>query len=137
MFKDSKITAITHYGDAGPGPKGTVMTVAFEIEGQEFVALNGGPNFKFTEAISFVVNCETQEEIDRYWEELVVDGGKQIECGWLKDKYGLAWQVVPTVLWDLMQGPDEARVQRVMHAMMQMRKLDIAALQRASDGKES
>ncbi len=137
VFKDSKITAITHYGDAGPGPKGTVMTVAFEIEGQEFVALNGGPNFKFTEAISFVVNCETQEEIDRYWEELVVDGGKHIECGWLKDKYGLAWQVVPTVLWDLMQGPDEARVQRVMHAMMQMRKLDIAALQRASDGKES
>jgi len=133
VFKEGKIINTTQWGEAGPGPKGSVMTVAFELAGQQFVALNGGPNFKFTEAVSFVVNCDTQEEIDHYWEALVSGGGAHIECGWLKDKYGLAWQIVPTIFWDLIQDADSARTERVMHALMQMRKLDIATLERAAN----
>jgi predicted 3-demethylubiquinone-9 3-methyltransferase (glyoxalase superfamily) len=114
----------------GPGPKGTVMTAKFELEGQEFVALNGGPQFKFTEAISFVINCKTQEEVDEFWEKLS-EGGEKSRCGWLKDKYGLSWQVVPTVLEEMLEDKDAAKSQRVMHAMMQMDKIDIAGLRRA------
>src|SRR5262245_28616676 len=105
IFKDSKIVTSTRYGDAGPGPKGSVMTVAFQLEGQDFVALNGGPLFKFTEAISFVVNCETQQEVDEYWGKLS-KGGQEVQCGWLKDKYGLSWQIVPTILVELLQDKD-------------------------------
>ncbi|MGH9611376.1 MAG: VOC family protein, partial [Bryobacteraceae bacterium] len=103
IFEDSRVKTVARYSEAGPGPKGSVMTIAFELAGQEFVALNGGPHFQFTEAISFVVNCETQKEIDRYWEKLL-DGGTEIQCGWLKDKYGLAWQIVPTRLFEMLQG---------------------------------
>jgi predicted 3-demethylubiquinone-9 3-methyltransferase (glyoxalase superfamily) len=134
IFKNSKIGKVARYGDAGPGPKGTVMTASFSLEGQEFLALNGGPNFKFTEAISFVVNCETQKELDEFWERLSA-GGQEIECGWLKDKFGLSWQIVPTILGKLMSGPDPAKSQRVMSALLKMKKLDIATLQRAHDGK--
>jgi len=132
VFKKSKVVSIARYGDAGPGPKGSVMTVKFQLDGQEFVALNGGPHFKFTEAISFVVNCKTQEEVDELWEKLS-DGGKTVECGWLKDKYGLSWQIVPTILGELLSDPNPAASQRVMRAMLQMKKLDIAALKRAHE----
>jgi predicted 3-demethylubiquinone-9 3-methyltransferase (glyoxalase superfamily) len=131
IFKNSKIELVTHYGDAGPGPKGSVMTIAFQLGGQEFVALNGGPHFKFTEAISFVVNCESQEEVDHYWEKLT-EGGAEIQCGWLKDKFGLSWQIVPTILVELLQIKDAEKSQRVMKAMFQMKKLDIAALKAAA-----
>ena len=131
IFDNSKITAITHYGDTGPGPKGSVMTVAFELAGQKFVALNGGPHFKFTEAISFVVNCEKQTEVDKFWTKLS-EGGQEVQCGWLKDKYGLSWQIVPTRLPELLQDPDPARAQRAMQAMMQMTKIDIAGLEAAA-----
>jgi predicted 3-demethylubiquinone-9 3-methyltransferase (glyoxalase superfamily) len=134
LFGNSKIVGVTRYGEAGPGPKGSVMTVAFELDGQEFVALNGGPHFKFTEAISFVVNCDTQKEVDEFWEKLSA-GGKEVECGWLKDKYGLSWQIVPRVLFQMLQDKDEARSQRVMKAMLQMKKLDIAGLERAYRGQ--
>jgi predicted 3-demethylubiquinone-9 3-methyltransferase (glyoxalase superfamily) len=130
IFKNSKVGTITRYGDAGPGPKGTVMTVTFKLEGQEFIALNGGPQFKFTEAISFVVNCETQEEIDEFWEKLSA-GGKKVQCGWLKDKFGLSWQIVPTVLGEMMQDADPEKSQRVMNAIMQMEKIDIQGLKQA------
>jgi len=130
VFKDSKITAITRYGDAGPGPSGSVMTVAFEIEGQQYVALNGGPHYSFTNAVSFVVNCTSQQEVDDYWEKLK-EGGEEIQCGWLKDKYGVPWQIVPTILPELLQDKDAPRTQRVMRAMFQMKKLDIAALEAA------
>ena len=130
VFKNSRILAITRYGEAGPGPHGSVMTVAFELDGQTFTALNGGPAFQFTEAISFVVNCETQEEVDDFWTKLSA-GGQAIECGWLKDKYGLCWQIVPIALWEMMQDPDPQRKERVMQAMLQMKKLDIAGLQAA------
>jgi predicted 3-demethylubiquinone-9 3-methyltransferase (glyoxalase superfamily) len=133
IFKNSKAGKITRYGDAGPGPKGTVMTASFQVEGQEFVALNGGPQFKFSEAISFVVNCKTQEEVDYYWEKLSA-GGKEQMCGWLKDKYGLCWQIVPTALPELMSSPDPKKAQRAMQAMLQMKKLDIAALKQAAAG---
>jgi predicted 3-demethylubiquinone-9 3-methyltransferase (glyoxalase superfamily) len=124
--------AITHYtGEEPTGKKGDVLTVSFELEGQEFVALNGGPDFKFTEAVSFVVNCESQEEVDYFWEKLIAGGGKEIECGWLRDKYGLSWQVVPTVFFTMIQDKDEERVRRVMKAMMQMKKFDIARIQDA------
>jgi predicted 3-demethylubiquinone-9 3-methyltransferase (glyoxalase superfamily) len=134
IFKKSKIGAIARYGDAGPGPKGSVMTVEFEIEGQEFIALNGGPHFKFNEAVSFVVNCRTQTEVDYYWKRLAAGGRKQ-QCGWLKDKYGLSWQIVPTVLAELMSTKDAAKSQRVMRAMLQMVKLDIKKLKQAAKGK--
>jgi predicted 3-demethylubiquinone-9 3-methyltransferase (glyoxalase superfamily) len=133
VFKNSKIKGATRYGEEGPGPKGTVMTVDFELDGQEFVALNGGPQFKFTEAVSFVINCDTQEEIDYYWEKLTSDGGEEVQCGWLTDKYGLSWQVVPTKIREWAR--DAAGFQRLMHAVMQMKKLDVATLQKAYDGK--
>jgi predicted 3-demethylubiquinone-9 3-methyltransferase (glyoxalase superfamily) len=135
IFKNSKIVSVARYGDAGPGPKGTVMTVAFQLEGQEFVALNGGPLFKFNEAISFVVNCETQAEIDEFWEKLS-EGGEKSRCGWLKDRYGLSWQVVPTVLGEMLQNKDPKKSQGVMQAMLQMDKMDIAALKQAYEKAE-
>lgn len=134
IFKNSKITSISRYGDSGPGPKGTVMTVAFELDGQPFTALNGGPHFKFTEAVSFVVNCETQAEVDRYWDKLL-EGGQPSQCGWLKDQYGLSWQIVPNVLMEMLQDKDPQKSQRVMAAMMQMIKLDVPTLQKAYDGR--
>ena len=133
VFKNSRILNTTHYGDAGAGPKGSVMTVDFELDGQRFAALNGGPTFKFTEAISLVVNCETQEEIDYFWEKLS-EGGEKVECGWVKDKFGLSWQVTPDILLDLIQDSDSQKSQRVMKAMMQMKKLDIEALKQAAAG---
>ncbi len=134
IFKNSKILTISRYGDSGPGPKGSVMVVKFQLNGQEFMALNGGPAFKFTEAISFLVNCESQQEVDELWEKLTA-GGKEIQCGWLKDKFGLAWQIVPTVLGELMADKDPKKAARVMQAMMQMTKIDINKLQQAYDQK--
>jgi len=133
IFNNSKIETIVHYGETGPGPKGSVMTVAFELDGQKFVALNGGPHFKFTEAISFVVNCETQAEVDEFWQKLS-EGGEEVACGWLKDKFGLSWQIVPTVMVEMLQDPDPEKSQRVMQAMMPMKKLDIAVLEQAYRG---
>jgi predicted 3-demethylubiquinone-9 3-methyltransferase (glyoxalase superfamily) len=134
IFKNSKITSISRYPDGGPAPKGRVMTVGFELEGQQFTALNAGPHFKFTEAISFVVDCKSQEEVDHYWTKLTADGGQPSQCGWLKDKYGLSWQITPSVLIELVSGPDTAKAGRVMAAMMQMGKIDIAKLQEAAKG---
>ena len=134
VFKNSKVKAVSRYGDAGPGPKGSVMTVAFELNGQDFTALNAGPQFKFSPAISFVVNCETQEEVDHYWEKLSA-GGRTDQCGWLTDKFGLSWQVVPTILGKLMSSGDARKGERVMKALLQMKKLDVAALQQAADSK--
>ena len=134
IFKNSKVLNTTRYGDVGPGPKGTVMTIAFQLDGQEFTALNGGPQFKFTEAISLVVHCQTQEEVDYFWEKLS-DGGQIVECGWLKDKFGLFWQITPDVLLELLQDSDTEKSQRVMKAMMQMKKLDIAGLKQAAEGR--
>jgi predicted 3-demethylubiquinone-9 3-methyltransferase (glyoxalase superfamily) len=134
IFKNSKVGAISRYGDAGPGPKGSVMVVSFQLDGQEFTALNGGPQFKFTEAISLVVNCETQGEVDTFWEKLS-EGGQKIQCGWLKDKFGLAWQIVPAALPKLMSSGDAARSNRVMQALMQMDKIDIKRLQQAYDAQ--
>ena len=131
IFKNSKIVKLVRYGDAGPGPKGTVMVASFQLEGQEFTALNGGPQFKFTEAISFVVHCKTQEEVDYYWDKLLAGGGQAQMCGWLKDRFGLCWQVVPTALPELLSDPDPAISQRVMKAMMQMKKIDIEGLKQA------
>ena len=132
IFKNSKILNMSRYGDAGPGPKGSVMTCTFQLEGQEFIALNGGPHFKFTEAISFVVNCETQSEVDHFWDRLSA-GGQQIQCGWLKDKFGVAWQIVPTVLPEMLQDKDPEKAKRVMAAMLKMTKIDIATLKKAYD----
>ena len=132
VFKNSKVLGVVRYGEAGPGPKGSAMTAKFELEGQEFVGLNGGPHFKFTEAVSFAIDCETQKEVDYFWEKLL-DGGTESQCGWLKDKYGLSWQVVPTILIKLLQDKDAERSQRVMKAIMQMKKIDIATLQQAYD----
>ena len=131
IFKNSKIKTVARYGDAGPGPKGSVMTIAFEIEGQEFIALNGGPQFKFTPAVSFVINCDTQEEVDGFWDKLSA-GGKTDRCGWLTDKFGLSWQVVPRALVELIRDPDPARSKRVMEAMLQMTKIDIPTLKKAA-----
>jgi predicted 3-demethylubiquinone-9 3-methyltransferase (glyoxalase superfamily) len=133
IFKNSKAGSITRFGDAGPGPKGSVMTASFELEGQQFTALNGGPKFKFTEAISFLVRCETQEEVDRLWDKLS-EGGQTQQCGWLKDKFGLSWQIVPSVLIEMMKDPDPQKSQRVMEAMLQMTKIDIARLKQAYEG---
>jgi predicted 3-demethylubiquinone-9 3-methyltransferase (glyoxalase superfamily) len=133
IFKNSSIGSITRYGEAGPGPKGTVMIVTFQLDGQEFIALNGGPHFTFTEAISLVVNCETQQEVDELWEKLS-EGGAKNQCGWLKDKYGVSWQIVPTVLGRLMQDKDAEKTNRVMKAMLQMHKIDIKLLKQAYDG---
>jgi predicted 3-demethylubiquinone-9 3-methyltransferase (glyoxalase superfamily) len=130
IFKNSKIRSITRYGQGSPGPAGTVMTVSFELDGQTFTALNGGPAFKFTEAISFVVNCDTQEEVDEFWEKLS-EGGTTNQCGWLKDKFGVSWQIVPTVLIEMLQDKDAEKSKRVMQAMLQMTKIDVKGLKRA------
>jgi predicted 3-demethylubiquinone-9 3-methyltransferase (glyoxalase superfamily) len=130
IFKNSKIVSVVRYGDAGPGPKGSVMTVAFQLDGQEFVALNGGPQFTFSQAVSFFVNCETQQEVDELWEKLSAGGEKQ-RCGWLKDKYGLAWQIIPSILPVMLQDKNAEKSQNVMKAMMQMTKIDIKALKEA------
>ena len=134
IFKNSKIVKIARYGEAGAEvsgrPKGAVMTVTFHLEEQKFMALNGGPQFKFTEAISFVMNCQTQEEVDEYWEKLS-DRGQEVQCGWLKDKYGLSWQIVPTILSEMLKDPDPKKAERVMTAMLQMKKLDIKGLKQA------
>ncbi len=130
IFKNSTVGRVTRYGEAGPEPKGTVMSATFQLEGQEFFALNGGPQFKFTEAISFFVNCETQEEVDELWEKLS-EGGKKDMCGWLKDKFGLSWQIIPTVLGQMLGDKDPAKSQRVMQAMLQMTKIDINGLKQA------
>jgi predicted 3-demethylubiquinone-9 3-methyltransferase (glyoxalase superfamily) len=131
IFPNSKILNMARYGDAGPGPKGSVMTVEFELDGQRMIALNGGPVFKFTEAISLVVDCNSQEEVDHYWNKLL-QGGEESQCGWLKDKYGLSWQIVPTALGKLLSGPDAKKAKRVMEAMLKMKKIDIAALEAAA-----
>lgn len=132
VFENSKILDVTRYGPAGPGAAGSVMTVTFELDGQEFVALNGGPHFTFNEAISFQVHCETQDEVDHFWSKLSEDG-EEGPCGWLKDKYGVSWQVVPTALPELLGDPDTEKAQRAMQAMFGMRKIDIEALQRAAE----
>ena len=131
IFPNSKIVKVIRYGKNGPGPAGSAMTVEFQLEGQTFVALNGGPHFKFTEAVSFVVNCQSQDEVDRYWEKLSA-GGAEIQCGWLKDKFGLSWQIVPTALPELLNDPDPKKSERVMKVMLTMKKLDIAALKKAA-----
>jgi predicted 3-demethylubiquinone-9 3-methyltransferase (glyoxalase superfamily) len=132
VFKDSRIVNVSHYTEAGPRPAGTVMTVEFELDGQRFVGINGGPEFSFDEAVSFAIECEDQDEIDYYWERLT-EGGEESQCGWLKDRYGLSWQVVPTGMEELFADPDRGRAERAMKAMLGMRKLDLAALRRAAD----
>jgi predicted 3-demethylubiquinone-9 3-methyltransferase (glyoxalase superfamily) len=134
LFKNSKIVNVARYGEAGPGPKGTAMTVTFDLAGQRFIALNGGPQFRFSEAISFFINCETQQEVDDLWEKLSA-GGEKSQCGWVKDKYGLSWQVIPTILGEMLHDPDPRKSQRVMQAMLQMNKIDIARLKQAYDQK--
>lgn len=134
IFPNSKIVNVAYYGDAGPRPKGTVLTVTFELDGQTFTALNGGPQFPFTPAISFFVSCATQAEVDGLWDQLLGGGGKPMQCGWLTDKFGVSWQIVPEILPELLQGSDAAKARRVMEAMMKMIKLDIAALERAAAG---
>ena len=133
VFKNSRIVFVAHYTEAGPRPAGTVMTVEFELDGQRFVGINGGPEFTFDEAVSLHVNCEDQDEVDHYWERLS-DGGEEGQCGWLKDRYGLSWQVVPEGMEELFADADPQRAQRGMQAMLSMRKLDIAALRNAADG---
>jgi predicted 3-demethylubiquinone-9 3-methyltransferase (glyoxalase superfamily) len=133
IFKDSKILHTSRFGDAGPGPKGSVMTINFELHGQEFVALNGGPHFKFTEAISLMVTCESQAEVDDLWTKLTA-GGSESQCGWLKDKFGLSWQIVPSAFFRMASDSDPAKSARVFGAMMQMKKLDIARLEQAYRG---
>jgi predicted 3-demethylubiquinone-9 3-methyltransferase (glyoxalase superfamily) len=136
VFPDSRILGSTRYPEGAPGPTGSVMTVEFELDGQRFVGINGGPQFPFTEAVSFQITCETQDEVDRYWEALT-DGGEESVCGWLKDRYGLSWQVVPTGMEELFADPDPQRAQRAMQAMLGMRKLDLVALRAAADGTVS
>jgi predicted 3-demethylubiquinone-9 3-methyltransferase (glyoxalase superfamily) len=133
IFKNSRIVNVTHYTEAGPRPAGTVMTVEWELDGQRFVGINGGPEFTFSEAFSLAINCEDQDEVDYYWEKLT-EGGEEGPCGWLKDRYGLSWQVVPEGMDELFADPDPRRAERAMRAMFQMRKLDIATLREAADG---
>jgi predicted 3-demethylubiquinone-9 3-methyltransferase (glyoxalase superfamily) len=133
IFKNSKVGTVTRYGEAGPGPMGSVMTASFQLDGQEFVALNGGPQFKFTPAISFVANCETQQEVDEFWEKLSA-GGRTDQCGWLQDKFGVSWQIVPTILPQLLRNTDAETSKRVMQAMLQMTKIDIQQLKDAATG---
>jgi predicted 3-demethylubiquinone-9 3-methyltransferase (glyoxalase superfamily) len=133
VFPNSRVTAVTHYTEAGPRPAGTVMTVEFELDGRRFVGINGGPEFTFDEAVSFQIDCEDQAEIDRYWAALLAGGGQEGPCGWLKDRFGLSWQVVPKGMHAFFADPDTARVNRAMEAMLGMRKIDIAALERAAD----
>jgi predicted 3-demethylubiquinone-9 3-methyltransferase (glyoxalase superfamily) len=132
LFKNSKVTNVTRCGDAGPGPAGSVLTVEFELAGVEYIALNGGPYFHFTEAVSLSVDCDSQAEIDELWDKFIAGGGTESQCGWLKDKYGLSWQIVPSILSKLLYGKQSSRV---MPVMMRMKKLDIAALERAAEGK--
>ena len=134
IFKNSKVGRVTRYGEGGPEPKGTVMSATFQLEGQEFMALNGGPQFRFTPAISFFVNCETQQEVDELWEKLS-EGGQKERCGWLKDKYGLSWQIIPSALGRMLGDKDPEKSKRVMEAMLQMDKIDIKGLQKAYEGK--
>jgi predicted 3-demethylubiquinone-9 3-methyltransferase (glyoxalase superfamily) len=133
VFKNSRVVSVTRYGEAGPGPKGTVMSATFQLEGQDFYALNGGPQFTFTPAISLFVNCETQEEVDELWERLS-EGGRKDRCGWLQDRYGLSWQIIPSILGKMLQDKDAEKANRVMKAMLQMDKIDIKRLKQASDG---
>jgi predicted 3-demethylubiquinone-9 3-methyltransferase (glyoxalase superfamily) len=134
LFKNSKIGAVSRYGEAGPGPRGTAMSVSFQLNGQDFYALNGGPVFKFTEAISLYINCETQQEVDELWEKLSAGGAKS-QCGWLKDRYGLSWQVIPTALGKLLGDKDPAKAKRVMEAMLKMTKIEIKKLEQAHEGR--
>jgi predicted 3-demethylubiquinone-9 3-methyltransferase (glyoxalase superfamily) len=133
VFPNSRIVDVAHYGSAGPRPEGTVMAVSFELDGQKFVALNGGPQFTFSEAISFQVDCASQEEVDAYWSKLSA-GGEEGPCGWLKDKFGLSWQIVPRRLMELLQDPDKEKTQRAMEAMLKMKKIEIADVERAAAG---
>ena len=134
IFKNSKAGSVQRYGEAGPGPKGSVMSVTFELEGQQFFALNGGPHFSFTPAISFFVNCETQQEVDELWEKLSA-GGEPNSCGWLKDKYGVSWQIIPSALGKMLQDKDPETSTRVMKAMLQMKKIEIEGLKRAYENR--
>lgn len=134
VFEDSRIVSVARYTEAGPRAAGMVMTVEFELNGQRFVGINGGPEFKFDEAVSFAIECESQEEVDYYWERLL-EGGKESQCGWLKDRFGLSWQVVPTGMEEIFSDPDKGRAERAMKAMLGMRKIDIAALRAAADGE--
>jgi predicted 3-demethylubiquinone-9 3-methyltransferase (glyoxalase superfamily) len=135
IFDNSRIVHVERYGEAGPGPEGSVMTVTFELEGQQFVGLNGGPEFTFTEAISFHVSCETQDEVDALWEKLAADGGQPGPCGWIKDRFGLSWQIIPTALPELLGDPDNERAGRVMKAMLSMSKIEIQGLRDAYEGR--
>jgi predicted 3-demethylubiquinone-9 3-methyltransferase (glyoxalase superfamily) len=134
VFKNSRVLNVARYSEAGPRPAGTVMTVEWELDGQRFVGINGGPQFKFDEAVSFQIDCEDQDEVDYYWEKLT-EGGEESQCGWLKDRFGLSWQVVPQGMGELFSDPDPQRAERAMKAMLQMRKLDIEELRRAADGE--
>jgi predicted 3-demethylubiquinone-9 3-methyltransferase (glyoxalase superfamily) len=134
VFPGSEIKDVTHYGEAGPGPAGSVLTVEFTLDGQDFVALNGGPHFTFDEAVSFEITCADQDEIDRYWDALLEGGGQESQCGWLKDRFGLSWQVVPAGMTEVLNDPDRERAERAMQAVLGMVKIDIAALQAAADG---
>ena len=134
LFEDARILGVERFTDAGPGEPGSVVTVTFQLAGQEFVAINGGPEFTFTEAISLSVDCETQEEVDRYWAALTADGGEEVQCGWLKDKYGLSWQIVPRALVELLASSDREAATRATRAMLEMKKLDIQALRDAAAG---
>ncbi|WP_027501959.1 VOC family protein [Rhodococcus sp. UNC363MFTsu5.1] len=134
IFKNSKILTVSRYPAGAPGPEGSVMTVDFELNGQQFNAINGGPQFTFTEAISLLVNCDSQEEVDEYWDKLTSDGGQEVQCGWLKDKYGLSWQIVPPGFEEMMVAGDPEKAQRAMQAMLQMKKLDVNELRRAYEG---
>lgn len=133
VFPNSRVTNVTHYNDAGPMPAGTVLTVDFELDGQEYTAINGGPEFTFTEAVSLLVNCADQEEVDYYWDKLT-EGGQEVQCGWLKDRYGLSWQICPPGMIEILNDPDKSRGERAMRAMFGMKKLDLAALRAAADG---
>ena len=133
LFPNSKITNVARYGSAGPRPEGDVMTAAFELDGQPFVALNGGPEFTFDEAISFQVSCKDQDEVDRFWAQLTADGGEEGQCGWLKDRFGLSWQIVPERMGELLSDPDPARAQAAMQAMLQMQKIEVKVLEEAAD----
>ena len=135
VFKDASIDSIARYGEGAPAPQGSVMTVSFTLFGQKFTALNGGPHFKFSDGISFVVNCNDQEEVDYYWNSLLKDGGKESQCGWLKDKFGLSWQVVPERMLELLSDPDKDKANRAMQAMMKMVKLDLPTLEKAAAGE--
>ena len=137
VFKRSKKGDVTRYGDAGPGPKGSVMTATFQIEGQEFMALNGGPEFKFTPAVSFIVHCKSQKRVDYYWDKLMEGGGAPQQCGWLTDKFGVSWQIVPTIVPRLMTDKDKQKRERVMQALLKMVKLDVGELKRAAKGPKA